>query len=135
MAEMALETVFRFFLYVVVVLVVIGLIVNFRDQIVQSLGLCNYLPSGCPQQECITQQPSESVIDANVLNKYCKFCWDKTGEKDYKKDCLCYVIKGEYASVDQTVLPEYCKLKCENPTATSVLVVYDSLLKTINIEC
>ena len=45
------------------------------------------------------------------------------------------MIKGVYTPVDQTVLPEYCKLKCENPTATSVLVVYDSLLKTIKIEC
>jgi hypothetical protein len=131
---MELEYIFKMVLYIVVILVVIGMIVAIRPQILENLKLCEYLPGGCEkEQECQTLQASESSITEYALNKYCKFCWGKTGAVDAKNDCLCYVVKGNYSAIAAS-LPEYCELKC-GKDATSVMLSYSSLFKKITIGC
>jgi len=133
MKGLALEFVFKMFLYVVVVMVVISLIVFFRNSIISALNLCQYLPFTCPQkEECSTLQVTENQITANILDKYCSLCWLKTGEKDYKKDCLCYVVKGSFSPFSYS--NQNCELKCSNE-ATSLIFTYNSLFKKIIIEC
>ena len=113
-------------------MVVISLIVFFRNSIISALNLCQYLPSGCPQEECSTIQTNEDQITASILDKYCDLCWSKTGAKDYKKDCLCYVVKGNFSPF--TYSNQNCELKCSNQ-ATSLIFTYSSLFKKITIEC
>lgn len=130
---MELEYVFKMFLYIVVILVVISLIVTFRKQILTYLKLCDFLPQGCQQQiDCATYQVTEKTIDANTLRKYCSLCWDKTGQKDYRKDCLCYIVSGSYSPVE--FANQNCELKCDK-TVTSVFFAYDNLLEKVYIKC
>jgi len=130
--QMVLEYPFKIFIYIVVVLVVISLIITFRNQILTSLNLCQFTPQGCQQQECSTIEAAETTINEAVLRKYCNFCWDKTGKIDYKKDCLCYVVRGSYSPIGFTY--ENCELECDKE-ATSLLFAYDALLKKIYIKC
>lgn len=130
---MELEYPFQMFLYIVVILVVISLIVTFRTQILTYLKLCDYLPQGCQSQlECSTSQTKVTTIDANVLTKYCNLCWDKTGGIKYEKDCLCYIVSGNYSPT--AFSNKNCKLDC-NKQATSVIITYDWLLQKIDIKC
>lgn len=132
--QMELEYPFKIFLYVVVILVVIGLIVTFRNQILTYLKLCQYTPQGCSEQErCTTISSKETTITATELKKYCDRCWDRTGRKEYKDDCLCYVVTGSYSPTAFT--DENCELKCDNADATSLLFSYDGLLQKIYIKC
>jgi len=134
MKGMALEMVFQMFLYIVVILVVIGIIINFRESILSALKLCDYIPGGCPQkEECTAIQSTEVSITESVLKKYCDFCWSKTGAKDFSKDCLCYVVSGSF-SPDSYILSDYCNLKCDK-SVTSVIFTYSHLLKKVLIEC
>jgi hypothetical protein len=130
--QMVLEYPFNIFLYAIVIIVVIGLIISFRNQIISSLNLCQFIPQGCQQQECSTIEATETAIDEDVLRKYCDLCWSKTGKMEYKKDCLCYVVRGSYSPV--AFAYENCELDCSKD-ATSVLFAYDSLLKKIYIKC
>lgn len=133
MVEMALEYPFKIFIYVVVAVVVIGLMITFRNQILDFLNLCQFMPQGCEEQrECFTIESTEAIINEASLRKYCDFCWRKTGELDYKKDCLCYVVSGSYSPIPFT--HENCVLDC-NKDATSVRFSYDSIIKKIYIRC
>jgi hypothetical protein len=131
--QMVLEYPFNIFIYIVVILVVIGLIANFRNQILTSLNLCQFTPQGCQQQEeCSTIESTETAVNEAILNKYCNFCWEKTGKIDYKKDCLCYVVSGSFSPF--TFTHENCELKC-NKSATAVMFTYDARLKKVYIKC
>lgn len=130
---MILEYPFKMFLYLVVILVVIGLVLTFRDQIINALNLCQYIPQGCPkQEECPTTQAKEMIIDEAVLRKYCNLCWERVGKGEYKKDCLCFVVSGKYTPIKFE--HANCELGCDEEV-TSVLFVYDGLLKKIYIKC
>lgn len=132
MKGLALEYVFKMFLYLVVVLVVLGLIINFRNQIIEALNLCQYVP-GCKREEkCETILVKEVMVNENILNKYCNFCWGKTGLKDYKENCLCYVVKGSFSPFAFNN-PD-CELKCTSDSDI-LFFKYDSLFKKIFIEC
>jgi hypothetical protein len=131
--EMELEYPFQILILIVVIVVVISLIITFRSQILTYLKLCDFLPQGCQsQKECFTDQKKETTIDANVLTKYCNSCWEKTGAKDYDKDCLCFIVSGSYSPT--TFTNKNCELRCSKQS-TSVLFTYDYLLKEIYIEC
>lgn len=132
MKGLALEYVFKMFLYFVVVVVVLGLIINFRSQIIEALNLCDYIP-GCKREEkCETILAKEAVIDENVLNKYCNLCWSKTGLRDYKENCVCYVVRGSFSPL--AFSNQNCELKC-NLNSESLIFSYNSLFKKVFIEC
>jgi hypothetical protein len=114
-------------------MVVVSLIIYFRDSIISSLNLCQYLPLGCPKkEECSTLQATEGQITETILDKYCGLCWSRTGAKDLKIDCLCYVVKGDFSPF--TYSNQNCELKCSGKTK-SLIFAYNSLLKKITIEC
>jgi len=134
MKGMALEFVFQMFLYIVVIMVVIGIIIQFRGTILSALNLCDYVPGGCPQkEECTAIHATETSITESVLRKYCDMCWSKTGAKEYSKNCICYIVSGSF-SPDSYELNEYCKIECDKEV-TSVILTYDYLLKKVSIEC
>lgn len=137
--QAALEYPFNILLYVIVILVVIGLILTFQKQIVQFLPICNLLPAGCQEiKECTTATISAPSINAEVLETWCKTCWDKTGKIESKKNCLCYVISGDYLPIPANQLPadwpEYCEIDCKEKVR-SVSVGYDELFGKVIISC
>ena len=88
---------------------------------------------GCEgPKECETFRVDESVIDANVLKKYCDLCWERTGKLNYPQDCLCYVIKGSFSPISFS--HPNCELKCSSP-ATAVFIEYRIVDGNITIEC
>lgn len=129
----ALEYPFNLVIYLVAMIVIIGLIFNFRA-VASTLNLCQFNPAFCETpQKCETVQTSEGIIDENVLNKYCNLCWRKTAEVDFKDNCFCYSIKGDFTPQSPS-LPEFCKLKCDKPS-TAVFVNFNYFTKKVNIEC
>jgi hypothetical protein len=131
--QMVLEYPFNIMLYVVVILVVIGIIIAFKDQIITSFNLCQFTPQGCGSpQQCSTNQASEPTIDSAVLKKYCDLCWRTTGYVNYNKDCLCYVVSGSFSPVAFT--NDNCELNC-NKQANSLMFSYDRFLKKVYIKC
>ena len=131
--EMELEFVFKMFIYVVVILVVISLITVFRKDILTALNLCKLFPQACQEAgECKTSEVSQSVIDSSVLKIYCDFCWDKTGSKKYGENCLCFILKGSYSPVE--FANQNCLLDCDKQ-ASAVLFQYDYLLGKVFIKC
>ncbi len=136
MKGFALETIFKMFLYIVVVLVVIGLILYFRQNIISTLRLCDYIPGGCKvEEECKTVTSSEDRVSESVLDKYCNLCWERTGAKDFKESCNCYVLSLRESFVPPfTYKKENCELTCDKQTA-SLIFAYNKYLKKILIEC
>jgi hypothetical protein len=132
--QMVLEEIFKFLIYIVVAVVVIIMVVNFRHEIAKALNLCELFHLFCPKEgKCENIVVEENSIDNSILKKYCNLCWDKTGDKSFEKNCLCYIVKGQFNPVSNN-LPTYCNLKCARQ-ASSILFYYDSKLKMINIEC
>jgi len=129
---MPLETIFKFFLYLVVILVVIGLILHFRSSIIKALDLCGIFPSYCEEEKCETIVSEEVEITSSTLRKYCKLCWSRTGEKGYDRDCICYVVKGRF--VPTSFEEENCELLCDREV-NSLTFTYDHLFKKVRIEC
>lgn len=130
--QMVLEYPFNILLYTVVIVILIAMIITFRNRILTSLNLCQYTPQGCQPQQCSAIQATETVINEAVLTKYCNLCWQKTGNVNYKSDCLCYAVSGSFFPV--AFSNQNCQLTC-NKDATSVLFSYDSLLKKVYITC
>lgn len=135
MKGMALEIIFKMFLSIVVILVVIGLIISFRTEILKALKLCNYLPEGCPPKaECSTIRSTESTVTESVLSRYCELCWSKTGAMDYKSLCMCYIVNvtGTFSPIAYETT--HCELSCSRQ-ATSLFFTYNHLLNKVLIEC
>lgn len=129
---MELELPIKIFILIVAALVVIGIIITFRDRITDITFPC--FGPNC-EEKSETVEPitvDESQITQTVLEKYCNLCWQKTGAADYKKDTVCYIVKGSFSPISFS--HEHCQLKCKN-TATSVFVDYKYLDKNIIIEC
>jgi len=128
--DMVLEYPFKMFLYMVVFLVVVGLILTLSRT---HIDFCKFTPQGCENEErCATHESTETVITEAILRKYCDSCWAKTGKIDYKEDCLCYVVTGDYSPISFTY--SNCELNCIK-NATAIKFSYDSLLKKIQIKC
>jgi len=130
--EIVLEYPFKIFLYLVVAIVVIGLVVGFRNQILQFFNLCQFIPQGCQRERCSVRLTKEADISKDLLEKYCRLCWDETGKNDYKEDCLCFVVSGKFHPIEFS--QENCELIC-NKDSTSIQFIYYHLLKKIYIKC
>ncbi len=132
MAEMALEYIFKIFIYIVAVLVIIGIILNFQHIASMFKLPCLFPP--CEEIKCETSIINEEEINEAVLKKYCDLCWSKTGEKRYDKDCVCYLIKGSL-NLPASFSHPHCNLKCSNPSASSVFIEYKLLENNVTIDC
>ena len=130
---MELEYPFKVFLYIVVIVVVIGLVITLKDKIYSNINFCYYLPQFCRQNgECSTVQATREVISEATLKEYCNSCWDKTGKKDYKESCMCYIVTGNYSPI--SFESENCELKCSKSSGF-LTFTYDKYLKKVFIDC
>jgi len=131
---MALELEYpvQILILIVTALVVVGIILNLKHTATSFKFPCFVPPCDGQSVEIKTTVANEKVITEDVLSKYCNLCWGKTGAVDYKKDVVCYIVKGSYSSI--IFDSEHCKLKCFD-TVTSVFVLYKFLDKQVIIEC
>ena len=126
-----LEYPIQILILIVTALVVVGIILNLQHTAINFKFPC-FIPPCESQTEVKMSIASEKVITEDVLKKYCNLCWGKTGAMGYKKDVVCYIVKGSYSPI--IFDSENCKLKCFD-TVTSVFVSYHFLDKQVTIEC
>ena len=130
---MELEYPFKVFLYIVVILVVVSLVVKFKEKISSAISFCEHLPQFCQQDSaCSTVQATRGVISEATLKEYCNSCWDKTGKKDYKESCMCYIVTGNYSPV--SFESENCELNCSKSSGF-LTFTYDKYFKKVFIDC
>lgn len=128
--ELALESLFRLFIYVVAALVILFIIFNFR-QVAERVQLPCFW---CKKEvKCETVVVEEQEVTEGVLKKYCELCWHRTAALELREDCLCYAIKAREESLP-SLKHERCELRCGYGSFT-FLVQYKWLDKKVIIEC
>jgi len=140
--SMILEYPFKIFILIVVVLVIISIMWQFRDKIT---SICLFPP--CEDEtECNVQpviQDKESFTEEE-LDYYCNLCWIKNGAGTCNQNSVCYIFNleddinpGDWEDVheiDYNGDSFLCVIKCEDETS-SFYVQYQSLGKIIEITC
>ena len=119
MKGLALESIAKWVIILVVVGVVVNLLLFFSDEIKRFIK-SSFEEKGEVKPEII----EASKFTTSQLIIYIKSCWDKTGEK-YEGNAVCYILKGNVSSVDESLLEE-----CLKPPATIDLSKFD---KTKNV--
>ncbi|MBU5688679.1 MAG: hypothetical protein KQA41_00410 [Candidatus Aenigmarchaeota archaeon] len=110
--SMELEYPFKIMLYLVVVLVLIGIMMAFKDKI---LKICFFPP--CEQKtKCDFETQNVQEIDANenIIAKYCFLCYEKS--KECEKDKICYIVSFEnnfdFSNDYIDIGEEKCEITC-----------------------
>jgi hypothetical protein len=115
----------------VVVVVIIGIIWNFRDQIMNIHLFPDQEKVECDSKTVVSH---EIKLDLNAINKYCQLCWDKNKRGECGEDNLCYVVNINSSSVPTNPSETYCKNLCTN-SAKTIFVQYNYLKENIEITC
>ena len=97
MKGLALETVVKWIILIVVAGVVINLLFFFSDEIKNIIW--GYTKEEKPEAEIVE---STGFSEAQIKT-YMRACWDKTGEK-FQEDVVCYILKGNVSGVNSNVL-------------------------------
>ena len=131
---MVLEYPFKVFLYIIVILILVGIMWGFRDKI---FGICLF---GCePDDErCDTRTvaSSEDYVDQAQIDNYCQLCWEKNNFGNCTDNVLCYTISSDYGVRTGAVSTlEYCELSCSVSDAHTVFVQYDYLRQKVTLTC
>jgi len=95
---MAIELIFKWIILVVMLLIAIGLIIYFSNNIKEFLN--NFFQNKEPQGGIVVDSPTFS---SSQLKTYIKACWDKYGNKTYS-ETICYILKGNVNGVDPSSL-------------------------------
>ncbi len=134
---MVLEYPMKMILYFVVVMVLIGIMWTFRDNISR---ICIFPP--CNENKCeikIDKPSNENSLTADIVGKYCNLCWGKSEEGQCPENGLCYAVSLETDVNPSSILlqndvKEYCNIECNKNTKT-VFFQYDSLIRKVKITC
>lgn len=137
--SMELEYPFKVILFLIVVMILVGIMITFREKLMK---ICFFPPCG-KESVCETNsgptQSQQSVMNKDVLEKYCNLCWQRNNEGKCNEDRACYFVSFPTASNPSSFplspdVSNYCSVKC-NRDATSILVGYDWIDKKVIIEC
>ena len=130
--SMVLEYPFKVFILIVVVIVVMSIMIQFRDKI---MSMCFFPP--CNGEEECNVEPvilKELEFTEEVFDKYCNLCWIKNGEGRCKESSICYVLNLDKDFEPDDLESEHCIVTC-NKDSSSLFVQYQSIEKKIFIEC
>lgn len=129
--SLELEYPINLLILMVAVIVIVGIIWSFRDQIMNI-----HLFPDQEQVECDTKTvvSHEINLDLNVMNKYCQLCWDKNKRGECGENHLCYVVNTNTSSVPTSPSETYCKNLCTS-SAKTIFVQYNYLKENIEITC
>ena len=134
--SMVLEYPAKMVLYIVVIIILIGIMWNFRSNIA---NLCLFPPCEKPQCETKTYVQDESSLTKEVAEKYCNLCWEKNQRGECNQDWVCYGVNLE-TEVNPSSLAlgngveQFCNIKCNENTKT-VFFEYDSIRQKVDITC
>ncbi|MCX8178772.1 MAG: hypothetical protein N3D75_03015 [Candidatus Aenigmarchaeota archaeon] len=129
--SLEMETVFKYLLYTFVVLVIIGILVVFKDKI---LRLCLIPP--CEKDLCDvkTVAVSEPSFQGTV-EKYCDFCYQKANQ--CKQDVICYIVSYDSPVQSTFYIPSntgICNYQCNKETST-LYFTYSYLSNMVIVGC
>ena len=129
---MVLEYPMKLFILIVVVLVVVGIMIKYKDKIMDLSFFDKDEEEKC---EVKTEVVSEAALNTAVLEKYCDLCYLKNEQGECKDDALCYVINTNLINPSTiTINKDYCSITC-NKEVTSVNVQYKWFTGTVEIAC
>ncbi|MFH0711019.1 MAG: hypothetical protein V1944_00405 [Candidatus Aenigmatarchaeota archaeon] len=109
--QMSLEYVFRIIILIVTVIVIIGLILNFSNDIKSAVDefTCKFFPcsneKNCPDKKTIEKNSFISQEISTYIQS-CDSCYSSIPEGD-QKDVVCYLLIGKtspYFQADKTVI-------------------------------
>jgi len=135
MKGLALETVVKWIIYIVVAGIVINLVFYFYGDIKR------YLKDNVLTKEkgVKTEMEEVGICSNNQLRIYMRSCWDKTGEK-YDEDVICYILKGDFSNVDTDQLstavedPASVDLYEFDTSKNSVIIKFEDIGNKIVLE-
>lgn len=124
----------RLVILTAVIVIIIGVVWQFRDRIVR---VCLFPP--CEEKRECDVKPvaiTEQLLDEFVIEKYCRLCWEKNRFGECKQDSICYVINLDTQSNPSllTVPLDFCFIKCDREVY-SIFVEYNSIGKRVEIKC
>ncbi len=132
---LALETVVKWIIYIVVAGVVINLVFFFYDDVKRYIETSVFKREKDVQTEKI-EQDSFSAVEVRI---FVRACWDKTGER-YEKDVICYILKGDVSGVDGSDLvgavdsPAQVDVTEFDNSATSTIIRFEDISNKIIVE-
>lgn len=133
--SIVLEYPMKMIILLVVVFVVVGIILSYRSQI---MNTCLTPPCDGEENLCEVETivSSEQILDSASLQKYCNMCYMKNDNGNCMDNSLCYVVNIDNMIDPSTIIltSEYCSIKCEK-AVTSVYVQYIGLTGTVEIAC
>jgi hypothetical protein len=135
--SLALEYIFRVFLYVAVILLLIGMFWHFMQNV---LHVCLIGCEDGDQNKCDfqTEASTETYFGEEQIEKYCQLCWEGNKKGECRDNKLCYAVNSEYGvntNANVTGSIDYCEFSCSNPGSHSVFVQYDYGRQKVMIEC
>jgi len=98
---LALESVARWIILSVVIMVVIGIVLYIADSI-REFVKSNIVGE---KNEVKTEVVEADSFTTSQVANYIRLCWEKTGLK-YKGDAVCYVLEGDMSHVDKQKVKE-----------------------------
>lgn len=131
---MALDTVVKFIILIVVALVVIGLVIYFSDDIKNYLK--NWL--GKSNEVKVQKIEADSFSTTQVMT-YIRGCWDMTGE-NFHEDVTCYILVGDLSGVDKYALgntlssPAEADVSKFDPSKTMVIISFEDVGNIVHVE-
>ena len=122
---LALEYLAKLFIYLIVVIVIVGLMVNFFMGKKICLFNCKEEKETCDIKTLVVD---EGEITSEIIDKYCYLCWKKNNFGNCKENALCYVVNGNFYAFQYYPLsdPEHCEITC-GKDSTSIPVSYTHL--------
>ena len=132
---MAMEYIFKTFLYVSIILMLIGIMYNFRSNI----PICIF--GNCDDEntcEIKTERSTEEFIEVEHINKYCQLCWSKNQNGECPDNVICFVVETTYgvsSNVDYSTFFDYCEIECDNKNTETVFVQYDHFRQKVIVTC
>ena len=133
MKGLALETIIKMIILVVVALLVINLMIFFSEEIKNYIR--NFFGKGEFKTE-IVENPSYST---SQVMTYMRSCWDRTGEK-FHEDVVCYILKGDVSGVDPSLLlnavepPATVNNSKFDPLKTTTIIRFEDVGNVIHVE-
>ncbi|OGI15080.1 hypothetical protein A3K63_03805 [Candidatus Micrarchaeota archaeon RBG_16_49_10] len=129
---MALEYIFKVFLYVAVILILIGIMWGFKERIPFCIFGCEDPGKKC---EVATEGSTEQYFDKEQIDKYCTLCWEKNMMGGCEKSVLCYAVDSAYGvNVNAISDLAHCEFSCSG-NAHTIFVNYDYLRQKVIITC
>lgn len=129
-----METVFKYMLYTIVALVIISILVVFKDKILRFCLIPPCEKDLCDVKTSIASEPSFQ----GTVEKYCDFCYQKANQ--CKQDVICYIVSYNsfVPNINQNLFipgnSGICRYDCDKQTST-LYFTYSYLSNKVIVGC